>query len=409
MSKKLLKWMKILAVGVIWSTVYLFALVPMTRRLFYVDLLNPNDYIRLFQAFLDNRWQINSFGSLILLILLLGFVPLWLTGWVISYRKWPSLKSFKRKKKLKITSAGGLEGLPQRKAFVPEKMRTQAAVLLNMSLEEAQQKLKEVASSASSFQGTSTNSTSEADARREADIAQITAATSDYELEVFSNLFFAGERVPLALSTDERAALVWLINEPNETWSVDINDSLEQSDWYGTSRQLPSPAGILTKVCAALKESEPNSEIIPLIVLTSGRILNEAEALITYQAAGIRLAIFGEANGELIPPLTSVLDELFLKNTDEKTVQPELSSVHMTDSASESDDMPKASDTPLPKTENISVPPEPMSLQPISDKPLEHSQQVQPIPPTVPLPPKAPPVPPAPQMPTLPHRPNETV
>lgn len=360
--KHLLKWFKILITGIIWSVIYGYTLIPLTQKFYYVNLLNPKDYKRLTEAFTDGRWQINSFADFVLLFLIFGFIPLWITGWIFFYRKFSKLKTkhFSFKKKVKIDSTGKLTGLPQRKAFVPEKMRTQASSLLNISLEEAQQTLKTSTQSVSNKQSGNTSPLSEEEiSYREADIALISKLAENYEVEVFSNLLFAGEHLPIAISTDERAALIWLINTPNETWSVDTSESIEQAPWYGTTKQIPSPVGILKKISTSLSESEPDSEVIPLIVLTSGHILNESETLSACQEANIQLATFGTAESQLIPTLKNILDKLFVIKGQTK---PEISFDHLNEDTSEINLSPTNDDI---KTQETPAPP-PLILPKIS-------------------------------------------
>lgn len=313
--KYLLKWFKILITGIIWSVIYGYIFIPLTQKFYYIHLLNPKDYKRLAEAFTDGRWQINSFADFVLLFLIFGFIPLWIVGWFFCYRKLSKIKTlpFSFKKKVKIDSTGKLTGLPQRKAFVPEKMRTQASSLLNISLEEAQQTLNSSTQSVATKQSEHASYPSDEEiAYRNSDIALITQLAENYEAEVFSNLLFAGEHLPIAISTDERAVLIWLINTPDETWSVDTSESIEQAPWYGTTKQIPSPVGVLKKISTSLSDSEPDSEVIPVIVLTSGRILNESEVLSACQEANIQLATFSTAESQSIPTLTSLLDNLFV-------------------------------------------------------------------------------------------------
>ena len=115
----------------------------------------------------------------------------------------------------------------------------------------------------------------------------------------------------------------------------------------------------MKKISTSLSESEPDSEVIPLIVLTSGHILNESETLSACQEANIQLAIFGTAESQLIPTLKNILDKLFVIKGQTK---PEISFDHLNEDTSEINLLPTNDDI---KTQETPAPP-PLILPKIS-------------------------------------------
>ncbi|MGN1090979.1 MAG: hypothetical protein ACI4RJ_00600, partial [Alphaproteobacteria bacterium] len=96
-----------------------------------------------------------------------------------------------------------------------------------------------------------------------------------HELEMFERILLNDFIVPLVLASDTRAFLITALNQDTE-WIADesITDGYDKPTWFSTQGLLTSPVFELTKAAETLHEKEPDSEIISVVILTQGSIIN---------------------------------------------------------------------------------------------------------------------------------------
>lgn len=308
--KRFLKVLRIVLIGIVWSALYGTVIVSVTRKFSGFDLLNPTHYMALWYRFSNNTWAVDSFGRFILFLVVVAFIPVWVIGWIMAVKKWPWIHghSFRHASPAKAVT----QLTAQRPVFTPQKMRLQNSGLLNMSLEEARAKQNQKQDAKASSASARVQDDS-------ADISEISNLARNYPAEVFTNLMFDGQSLPMAISTDEQAILIKLVNYENNTWSVDLNTGIEQSCWFSEERKLDAPAASFSSIVNTLKQNEPECVIYPTFVLTKGKLLNAQETVAFYRENGFRIVTLKEQEIPDVPSLKELFDEVFLK----KTLSPE--------------------------------------------------------------------------------------
>lgn len=86
MFKKILKFMKFIIVGIVWSYVFIYASVLLTIKLWNFNYLSVSDW-----GIIDTYWeqggairQPKDYGFF---FTLLALIPVWLLGWRYLYKK----------------------------------------------------------------------------------------------------------------------------------------------------------------------------------------------------------------------------------------------------------------------------------------------------------------------------------
>ncbi|MDR2902855.1 MAG: hypothetical protein LBU87_07135 [Lactobacillales bacterium] len=305
MALKVKKTLKILLIGLLWTFLYVCAVVPLYIKIYDFNLLSFSDWYGKWRDFWEYRWEINTGSDVLLSLMMLFFFPLWIYGWYLAVRLASKIKlTYFRRKKFEKNI--GEYSANTKKTFTPKKMRVQSAHLLTISLEEAKNNKMAKTSSPSSSAPQKRNNF-------DADIAALSQIAKSYEVDTFSNLVFEGVQLPLAVSTDDIALLCWIINDKESNWVVDLTEEVAKSDWYSEERHLISPSIDLEKVSKILKEKEESSTIHCAIILTQGNLLNAGETISYYQGKGYSILRTVDASPEEIPTFESYLEKIFKK------------------------------------------------------------------------------------------------
>lgn len=137
---------------------------------------------------------------------------------------------------------------------------------------------------------------------------QIKELGLQYGYDMFENVLLDGVTVPLVLATDTVALLLSPLTDKRE-WIADetsADDELEPT-WFSAEGLITSPFYQMCQAAEQLKAQEPDSDIVPMVLLCDGSILNAGALIETWQEKNGYVALLNEAMGEGLLPLADVL------------------------------------------------------------------------------------------------------
>jgi len=123
------------------------------------------------------------------------------------------------------------------------------------------------------------------------DIENLCNLKGDLDLMTFKHVNLEGHNIDLVFSSDS-CALLCVILSDEHTWTIDTSVSIEESLWTDETGQTKNPCLLLLQQAAALEKMEPNSTLIPTIILMRGTIQNAAEAIPYLQEHHITVATY---------------------------------------------------------------------------------------------------------------------
>ena len=283
----------------IYSLIYLLGLGTLIAAIFDVSpfvcfspetkefFLNPfSDWIFLIKEFQWGRWAVDSGWNFAIFLCFILFFPGWIACWffVRRIRFSKILRApfyhFKRKK---LEKAGPVKiPVPHKNASLNRPMAMPKSMSFGNTLA---QQMKEQASSQPSSQQqplpspNQTSSQTQEKPQNESftpeQKAFIEQLGKKHNLDLFERIMLNNFVVPLVLASDSRAFLMQFLSQPTE-WIADesITEGYDKPTWFSTQGLITSPIYELTQAAAALHEKEPESELISVVVLTSGSVIN---------------------------------------------------------------------------------------------------------------------------------------
>ncbi len=311
MAGKKIDRKKAIIVGAVWSVAYFtFILYYVSNNLGF-NLLSPKDWEATYIAFTAGQFAIGPGKSVLLVLTLILLVPIWLIGWKAFYSiNWKVPRFLLRHKETRFKRE--LIIAPNKgKLQAPVKLRLQSANSYSSLKKEDFGQLPELPIPSQdsrhivSVVEKTTTST---------DVQDIIAYASQYGVDTFKDVVLDGIKIPLAVSTDDKAVLITLLDTPEATWIVDITD--EESEWYSETSHIPSPTAFIKKAADALQALEPDSLVIPAVVITDGKIYDATDIANHYEAMGIQILRFKNGAPASLKTLESFIDAHFAAQSD---------------------------------------------------------------------------------------------
>ena len=312
-------WIRIVLTGIIWSFVYLQGMALLCYNIFRFNPLILSEWITLVKRFMAGQWVINTVKDTGLFVCLILFVPLWGIGWYVLTRvRWGRyLPSFKSRRTVQRRILGDVQA---KKPFAPMKLRVQSSALLSVN--------PAAAYSQQVGGGTKTNVGGASPAAvssypDEADIQQMLPLVQSPSVDFFPHISLNGHYAAFALSTENKAAVVTLINDPEGRWSVDTESPVENSDWYSETRILPAPLSDIIQIAEQLRQSDSGAMAVPVAVLMSGTMLNAVEAKTYLEEKGIVLTRLEAVDSDDIPLFSDFMTFFFESTAETKAISTE--------------------------------------------------------------------------------------
>ena len=283
--------------------------------------LNPlSDWIVLYKRFWYENWVVNSPQELAVFFTFLFFFPLYIGLWFwVRKVKWmkkflkpfsflhhtkiptaktpTSLKShFERPQALRQTKGFGSVNLP------PVASEGKQSVA-NEEAQNTNARDIEMPPLGADLPDTFENETLSDDLK-----TQLKELGLRYGFDMFENVLLEDVTVPLVLATDTIALLLTLLTKKRE-WIADeevAEDGIEPT-WFSAEGLITSPFYLMSKAAVSLKAQEPESEVIPIVVLCDGSILNSGALISQWQSKGGLVALLNDGKAEGLPNLEDVL------------------------------------------------------------------------------------------------------
>ena len=318
MARKKIDRKKAVIVGIIWSIAYFSFILYYVGNDLGFNLLSAKDWESTYIAFMAGQFAIEPDKLILLLLTLILLVPVWLIGWKAFYSvNWRVPRFLLHRKEVQFK---------RELIIAPNKSKLQAPVKLRLQSSNPYSGLKKEAFGDLPEVPATTPNTHHVVSVVEkttgaADIQDIIAYADQYSVDTFKDVVLDGAKIPLAISTDDKAILITLLDTPDATWIIDVSD--EESEWYSESSHIPSPTAFIRKAADALKALEPDSQVIPAVVVTNGEIYDAADIAKHYEAMGIQILRFKNGGPTDLTPLESFIDAHFVSKINNTSTQQE--------------------------------------------------------------------------------------
>lgn len=290
MHKKIKVFTKLAIIGTIWGVIYFLYVIPAMCVLFHFNFLSLAEWHEKWLAFENYNWRIRTLSDVLLFLMMVLWIPLYFVGlWIFYHIKW-SIFKIKPKPKTVVQKALDLKKekpLYAKPRAMPSAVQATKYVAPKLpGQEEEEQKQTSTKSHKNVIQM----------------IKQMAVVARKFKVEIFQHILLEGHKVPMAISTAARAMMIEIVNRKDVNWSVDFNDDVLQSTWYSESGTMERLAEDLIKASEALAKAEPGSEVVKVICVTEGRVLNAKPTVEYFKNHGIQLLIFnnGEPKGDIL-------------------------------------------------------------------------------------------------------------
>lgn len=282
-NKKMKFITKLGIVTAVWSAVYFLYIMPCIGILFNFNFLSPDAWQDKWLAFVNYNWRIRSLPDVLLITMMIAWIPLYFVGLYLSFKmKW-SIFLPKPKPKAVV-----------KKALDIKKDKPQYAK--PRSMPSTIQMTKYVAPQLPGQEKQAEKSTGNKSHKNVLQmIKQMAVIARKFKVEIFQHILLEGYRVPMAISTAARAMMIEIVNAKGANWSVDFKDDVLESAWYSQETVMEKMALDLVKASEALERAEPGSEVVKVICLTDGRLLNATQTIEYFKKYDIHLICFGSA------------------------------------------------------------------------------------------------------------------
>ena len=290
-NKKLKFVMKLAIVSVVWGLVYFLYVMPCVGVLFNFNFLSQEAWNDKWLAFVNYNWRIRALPDVLLVAMMILWIPLYFVGlFLFAKMKW-TIFTFKPKPKTVVKRALDIKKeKPQyaKPRSMPSTIQVNNYVAPQLPGQEKQE-------------AKSTGTKSHKNVLQM--IKQMAVIARKFKVEIFQHILLEGYKVPMAISTAARAMMIEIVNAKDANWTVDFSDDILESGWYSQNVIMEKMALDLIKASEALERAEPGSEVVKVICLTDGRILNAKQTVDYFKQHDIHLICFN--NGL---PKTDIID-----------------------------------------------------------------------------------------------------
>lgn len=321
MAKKKFNKKKALKSTFLWTVIYFTLIIYYVYHSTNINLLKISDWKYKYDGFLAGQWAMTTTDTLLLLIGIILFIPVWILGSMMLYKiNWSFPKFTKAheknfKNKLIVKQQDG----SNTRLKMPIKLKIQPSALSAYTTQSG------ISSTTRDNISDTTdlllNSVEKDSKSIEMIATQILERLKKYQVEAFLNLNLDGIQIPLAVSSeDETAYLITIINEPNSFLTVDFNNDID-ADWFSTLGPLPSPAKLIRQASEKLKELEKEAKVFPIIVLAGGELNDCEQVAKVLNQNDIILTRFDQGKPEELETIEAFLDKILLLKNENAPLQ----------------------------------------------------------------------------------------
>ena len=290
-NKKIKILVKFLVSTLIWSLFYFLYIVPCLGVLFNFNFLSPEAWQERYLAFVNYNWRIRTLPDVLLISMMIGWIPLYFIGLFAFFKiKW-TIFMIKPKPKTVVKRALDIKkDKPQysKPRAMPSTIQMSKYVAPQLPGQEKKNNPE-------------TGNKSHKNVLQM--IKQMAVVARKFQVEIFQHILLEGYRVPMAISTAARAMMIEIVNAKGANWSVDFKDDVLESAWYSQETVMEKMAVDLVKSSEALERAEPGSEVLKVICLTDGRLVNAKQTVEYFKKYNIHLICFNEGQ-----PKSDIID-----------------------------------------------------------------------------------------------------
>lgn len=283
----------------IWTVVYFYAASVKIHSTWRMSIFKIRDWSRLINDWRSGKWIVDTTNEYIFCSVLGALIPLWLIGILII---WRLLRP-------KIPTAHVIQKATASHPFIPTytpaSMPSQGKSAV---LETPPPSTNNEASDDTEQEETQTDWVPK-DAGEAHALEVITQIAEENGLTPFPHVLLENELIPITISSDVDALLIKVLAEQG-TWQVSMTEPLEQSNWLcngqakNVLKEIILGKGVLSKM-------EPESKVIPVVVLAQGGLENQDVVLSWLSQRGVEVVSLPENPQQGISQLSDILVKYF--------------------------------------------------------------------------------------------------
>lgn len=291
--------LRLLAV-LVWSTAYFSVSYTVIRRTWGMSIFKIKQWVKLFKEWRSGQWIVDTTNEYTLCSVLLLLIPVWIITTLIIYRlirsKQPSVANIVQ------TTAASQPFIP---AYTPASMPSQGkSAVLETPPASAEPPLETPSAGLPEKTDWVPKDDTEAQA-----LDTITELAEENGLTPFPHVLLENELIPITISSDVDAFLIKVL-ATDGLWQVGLTEPLEQSVWSCNDqaktvlKEIILGKGVLSKM-------EPESQVVPVVVLARGSLEKTEEVLSWLNQKGVEVVTLPENQQPGIPQLSDVLVKYF--------------------------------------------------------------------------------------------------
>ena len=281
----------------IWSVVYFYASSVKIYNTWRMSVFHIRQWKKLLSDWRLGQWIIDTPNEYIFCTVLLLWIPIWLIGVLIIWRllcpKVPTAHVIQ-----KATASH-----PFIPPYTPSSMPSQGKSAV-LSQEQVSQPEIQPADNEEKQSDWVPKDTVEAHA-----LDVITQMAEENGLTAFPHVLLENELIPITISSDVDAFLIKVLAVPG-AWNVSMSEPLEQSLWSCNGQNKAVLKEIIIGK-SVLAQMEPESKVIPVVVLAQGFLENRETVMPWLNQRGIEVVTLPENQLSGIPQLSDILIKYF--------------------------------------------------------------------------------------------------
>lgn len=305
----------------IWTTVYFSSLGYYVADRMNLLPLSLDTITAKYNGFMSGQWSMTTQGTVLFLIGVILFLPVWYYGCVLLYKiNWNFHLFYKHREKVfqrKITlpSGGGSKlsmpiKLKLQKQGSSSQLQTNASAVVIPPAPELIQRQTDVTPTHQQ-----SNQIQMLPAVDDTIINKIEQLLNTYQVDVFKDISLNNKIIPLTASVDEVAYVIAVIHEPDEFFIINTEDGID-SDWFTTRSVISSPAKFVKEAAQTLVTMEPSSVVVPIVVIAGGQIDEYEEVENIFAEHQVILTRFNQGGPDNIQLLEDYLNLCLTKKED---------------------------------------------------------------------------------------------
>ena len=276
--------------------------------------INPfSDWQMLYNDFQHNNWAVDSAENLIIFLVFIFFFPLWIALWFL-VRRIPFKKAFlkpvyfyKSHFQSQKISAPKMPVVAKGMVNRPIAMRKTLGIR-SIDLTETTTEQKSVDTTPSRPTTSRSNPVSYK--------KELFELGQKYGYELFERVKLDDFIVPYVLATDTLALVLTVLDDDKEWIADETSSDGDDPTWFSAEGLIPSPYSQMVGASEFLKEKEPDSVIIPVVVLAKGSILNVSNVKEQWDEKGGFVVVWKDGKGEGLDSLENLMREKSLDDID---------------------------------------------------------------------------------------------